>query len=693
MRWLMRLLRRNRLERDLERELRFHLEAQTRDLMRSGWSRAAAEREAQRALGGVDQVTEAARDARGTRWLEDWWHDSRLAVRTLRRTPVFTAAAVLTLALGIGANTAVWSIVDALMIRTLPVERPTELYALRRAGIEDDNYRMSFSRFRQLQSELPAGASLAAMGSLARAYAAVGDRLEPVTLQLVSGEWFSLLGVGAARGRSIGPQDARDLSAHPVVVLSDGYWSRQFGRDSGVIGTTVSVNGAVLTVIGIAEPGFTGLTVGQAVDVWVPVVMQHDVKYRTNAASHNADTDLPWVPQDGIEWLTLITRVPSDGAARIQPLLDRRFRAELVRAVADRDEQERAHALREHVVLEPIERGFSPLRSSFGDGLRMLAITVGFVLLIACGNLAGLLLARGAARTHEFAVRVSLGARPGRLVRQVLSECVVLGLIGGLLGLLVAHWGSNALLRAAATGPRAIPLDVGLDVRVLAFTFLVSLATGLLCGLALAVRVARSRAYDAYRSGDRVRGDHRLPLGRVLVASQIALSLVLVVLSGLFVRTFRNLVSLDPGYEAEHIVTASVDVRAAGYEPERLPALYQRLREEVAAVPGVRSASLSVHGLAGGLRRISDFTVPGRSLDPGDRQGQEVSVTPGFFATTGMVLLRGRDFTDADRADAPSVAVISETAARHFFGSIDVVGARIGYGEPSEFEVVGVVRD
>ena len=695
MMWLSRLFRRRTLDRDLERELAFHLEAATQDFMRAGYTRAAAERAARRELGGLDQVKEATRDARGTRWVEDWWHDLRFALRSMRATPVFSGAAVLTLALGIGATTAVWSVIDALLLRSLPIERPQELRALRKVGLNEGNYHMSTARFRQLQAELPSEVPLAGMTSVSRAYMTNGGTPEALLGQLVTGEWFSLLGVGAAAGRTLGPEDDRTIGAHPVVVLSHGYWTKQFGRDPAVIGKAIRVNGTPLTVIGVAEEGFTGLTVGQSVDAWIPAAMQHDVKFRTDSYSDDADSEQPWGAQEGIHWLTLVARVPVEQVTKYQAVLDHRFRADVARVTADWSEEARQRAAREQLALESIERGFSPLRTYFGGPLRILMSMVAAVLLIACANLAALMLARSAGRAQEFAVRVSLGARRGRLVRMLLTESTTLALVGGILGLLVARWGSQSLLRAASGGPNPIPLDVGINPRMLLFAFAITLTTGALFGLSAAVRVGRQDWYEAFKSGGRVKGAYggRLPLGRLLVASQIALSFVLVLAAGLFVRSFRNMMSLDPGYQAEQIVAARVDVRAAAYETEQLPALYQRLLEQVRAVPGVRSASLSLHGLSSGSQRISSYIVPGRTLPPGEDVAQENYVTPDFFNTVGIVLLRGRRFAESDNPNSPRVAIVSEATARHFFGTDNPIGARYGYNDTANIEVVGMVRD
>ena len=696
MTWLTRLFRRSKLERDLDRELQFHITAHAEDLMRSGMSREKAVRQAVCELGGIDQVKESARDARGTRWVEDFLKDTRFALRSLGKTPAFTLAAILTLALGIGANTAVWSIIDAVMVRVLPVDRPEELQAVRRAGLEPNTYRMSHPGFLRMRNTVAQAAPLAAMTMATRMYATIDGPPESVLGQLVSGNWFELLGVGAIRGRLIGPQDDQVVGGHPVVVLSHSFWSRRFGNDPAIIGKSVRLNGTALTVIGIAEPGFFGISVGQSVDAWVPVLMQDQVRYKSNASSFDSDTEKPWSPQNGIAWLTLITRTPAGINSQVTARLDRQFRSEVQEASAKADSATRAYRLREHIALEPIARGFSPLRDQFGDPLRALMISVALVLLICCGNLAGLLLARSAARTQEIAVRVSLGARPFRLVRQVLTESLTLALLGAAASLLIARVGTSALLRAASSSSRAIPLDTHMDARVLLFTGAVAVITSLLFGLAPALRVARTDLYDSFRTAGRVLGTgsgRRIPLERALVIAQIALSMVLVTSAGLFVRTLQNLMSIDPGYDKEHVIAAQLDVRVAGYTYEALPALYQRMLDQAKAVPGVRSASVSLHGIATGSRRTSSFVVPGRPNTPGDDQGQENYVSNDYFSTVGISLLRGRAFAVSDSKEAPRVAVVSEAFAKHFFGKADVVGARVGYDDNTQMEIVGVVKD
>jgi len=696
--WLGRLLRRRTLERDLERELAFHIDAQTEDLVRGGVPRDEARRQARILFGGVELIKEETRDARGTGLVEDWWRDTRHALRSMRRSPAFTTAAVLTLAVGIGVNTAVWGIVDALMLRALPVHAPEEIRALQKVGFEDDSYLMSHGWYQRLRRAAPDTAALTAMSSQVGMYATIGDRPQPVTAQLVAGNWFQLLGVRTQAGRLLGAGDDVTLGGHPVVVLSDRFWRNQLGGDPAVVGRALRINGVELTVLGVAEAGFTGLTVGFPTDVWMPLTMQHEVKYFGNAYTARGNTGQPWLPQDGVHWLTVVGRFDAPDVAAAEARLNTRFGVEMAEELrlGDYSPAEREARTRERLELQPLGRGFSQLRQSFSDPLKLLVLSVGAILLIACGNLAGLLLARTMARTHEMALRVSLGAGPGRLLRQVLTESLTLALAGGALSIVVYHWGSRALLRIASSGGAPIPLDVPLDARMLLYSLGLTLLVGMLFGLVPALRVARTNLYDSFRSGGRVVSEgrsHRLPLGRTLLVAQIALSLVLVTAAGLFLGTFRNFLSVEAGFAADRVVIARLDVLAAGYTDAQLPALYDRLTGAARAVPGVRSVALSWLSLGTGGRSSAGFTVPGRTFASGENTGQMNYVTPEFFRTVGMTLLRGREFTDTDREGAPTVAIVSERTARDFFGTLDVVGRRLGLGPEANIEIVGVIAD
>ncbi|HEX6051094.1 MAG TPA: ABC transporter permease [Gemmatimonadaceae bacterium] len=688
---------------DVDIELQFHIDARIDDLVRAGLDREKARRVAHAEFGDVKRYEAEtlridrghARTTRIREFLSSVRHDLGYALRGLRRSPGFAAAGILTLALGIGANTAVWSITDALMRRPLPIDRPEELHAVVQAGHAEDESLHSFPRYERFKPLVSAD-GLAAMTPIVRLYASAGDQPEPVSVQLVSGNWFRVLRVGTRAGRPLDVEDGRPPDGAAVAVLSDGYWARRFGRDPGIIGSTIRVNGSALRVLGVAESGFQGLTIGQSVDLWAPITIQDAVRYIGNFSATDADIEKPWLLQDGISWLTLIARVPTAAAARTSTAIDRQFRGELESELPTLDSLQRVHRLREHLALEPIPRGFSSLRGTFEDPLRVLLASVGLVLLIACANLAGLFLARNSARSHESAIRMSLGARRSRLVRQVLTESLTIAALGGALSLLVAYWGTTTLVRAASSGPRPIPLDVSVDLRVIAFTLGISLLTGLLVGALPAMRVSQSGLYQLFRAGGRVassQGSHRVPLGRALVIGQIALSLVLVVTAGIFVQTLRNLLDVDPGYDHERVITARIDVRAARYDPAQLPGLYERLLSAATSIPGARSASLSYLGVATGAQTTRTYRVPGRTLPPGTDAAQENVVTPDFFTTVGMPLVQGRGFTAADRDGAPEVAIVSESMARHFFGTERAVGARFGYDSVANIEVVGVVRD
>jgi predicted permease len=698
MTWLSRLLRRNALEKELDRELQFHLDAAAADHVRAGLTPEDARRMARIQFGGPEQVKEATRDSRGTRWVEDFVSDARFAVRGMRRTPVFAAAAILTIAIGVGANTAVFSIMDALLRKSLPVERPEELRAVLREGLDDDEGLISHPLMQRMQAELGSTTPLAGASGAARLYATIAERPEGVSAQLVTGNFFATLGVHAQIGRLFGPADDQMLGGSPVAVITEQYWERRFARDPAVVGRTVRLNGFPMTIIGVLQPAFGGLNIGNPIDFFAPVTMQGELRWRSNAFSDDADPRKPWVPQNGVYWLMLVTRAAGGDSSRIASHMNRVFRANIVATTAGRDSASRARALREHIGLLAIPRGFSTLRTSYRDPLRALFAGVALILVITCANLAGLVLARGEARSHEMAIRSSLGALSGRLTRQVLAETITLALIGGAVGLAVARWLIGALLLLASSGTRAVPLGATLDAPVLLFALAVTLLAALAVALAPAIRVRRFDLYAAFKTGARASaGSHRLPLGRVLVMSQIALALILVSAAGVFVRTFQNFLDIDTGFERASIVTARVDMLAAGYSYDELPGVHQRLLDAVRAVPGVQSASLARFGISMG-QSISTYAGD-RPLPTGRNRGQENAVSPGYFRTMGIPLLRGRDFTSADVKSNPSVAIVSESFAMRFFGTVDAVGRRFDYAGDGQvarnpqFEVVGVVRD
>ncbi len=699
MSWLGRLLQRRRLERELSAEIGFHLEQHIRDLVAGGASPAEARREARIAIGGVEQVKEDTRDVRGTRWVEDLASDVRFALRTLRKAPGFTLAAILTLAVGIGANTAVFSVADALFFRLLPVDRAAELVYLIRRGAEGgpDDQRFSGPALDRFRAAVPAGVRLAAMSTSIGMNFIADQAAERAATQLVSGDWFSLLGTKAAVGRLIVPSDAETAGANPVVVLSHPFWTRRFGADPSVVGRSIRLNGAVLTVVGVAEPGFTGLGMERVTDAWVPLTMQVEVQYYANANISDADDAKPWLGQEGISWLTIVGRAPGAGSGALETRLGTVFRRDLDERLAQADSATRALGSQERLAVLSAARGFSDLRDDLGDPLKLLTITVGLVLLVACANLAGLQLARNAARSHEVSVRISLGARGSRLLRQVLTESVTLALLGGVASLVVAWLGAAALLQAASTSTApGLPVPLRFDWKLLAVAGGISLLTGLLFGLPPALKISRTELFDAFRSSGRVMGGRpgQSSVGRVLVVGQIGLSLALVVMAGVLVRSVQAMLAVDPGYDRVQVFSARIDTRGAGYRPEDLPGLYRRIQDLVVAVPGVSSAAVSSMGLAGNAIRRSSIEVPGKVRPPGwdaDAQVNEVSV--GFIETTGIRLLKGRTFNVTDGPKAPRVAIISQSMARRFFDTEDAVGLRFGFDANPIFEVIGIVED
>jgi predicted permease len=696
MTWWTRLLRRNRLDRELDAELRFHVDEECARLVAEGVAPDEARRRALAAFGGLQPIAEIARDVRRQRWLEHLGQDVRYALRMMRRQPGFTLAAVLSLAIGIGANAAIFSVADALLLRALPVDRPEELSFINRVLPDEEHMRFSYPSFQQFAAGVDQ-AAFAAMASTAALQTTSDRGAEIVTGQLVSGNWFQLLGVAPAAGRTLVPGDAAGADGQPVVVLSHAYWQRRFAGDPAVVGSTLRVNAVPLTVVGVAAPAFSGMSIGYRVDLWMPLPLQHALKYTSNAAMDDAVPAKPWLPQAGITWLTVIMRAPPQRATAALARVSDLHRADLERRAVAAENRQRAEYVRsERLDLVPAGQGLSVLRQRFSAPLYVLIGAAAMVLLIGCANLASLLLARGAARTREVALRLSLGAGRGRIVRQLLTETIMLALIGGAGGLLLARWGADALLRLASSSGAGIPLTLPLDWRFLGFTFGVSVLTGLAFGLIPALKLARGAAVSTLQSGTRLTATDRrglLPLGPALVVAQVALSITLVVGAILFLRTFRNLLAEETGFDST-ILAAWFEPRLAGISQDQLPDLYDRLLGSMRRVPGARNAAIAMAGAVSGWQRISGIAVEGQPRRTGtDGSVREDFVSVGYFDTLGMTLVRGRGFTERDDQRAPRVAVVNEAMARKFFGDDDPIGKRFGYGSAADIEIVGVLRD
>ena len=621
-------------------------------------------------------------------------HDLRYALRSLRRHALVTATIVITLGLGIGANAAMFSLLNAVVLRTLPVADPEGLFVLRADYplASGNRYRFTGPTVERLEASAPPGVGIAAMSRVATVYTRTqgAGETERAALQLVSSSYFPVLGVRAALGRLL-PDDG-DTPA-PLAVVSHRYWQRRFGGAADVLGRPLAINGSTFTIAGVAPPGFAGVWLESPVDVWVPISMDRAVMYSTgfSAASMcqsgcRAHPERPWYPQE-IWWLDAIVRVPAGQSGAVVTALNsgvQGFMQELPNAKKDA-----------RVVLEPFATGFSTFRQRFETPLFALIAMAALVLLIACANVANLLLARAAGRQREIAVRMSLGAGRARLIHQLLTESVLLVVMAGATALLFARWSANLLIRtatASASGPA--PFAAPIDLRVWGFTAAVALSSVVLFGLLPAWRATRLDLAGAMKSGARGATGATRP-ARLLVVMQVALSLVLVTGTGLLVRSFNNLLHVDIGVDRGHLLSVALDPRLAASNPnESLDQLQQRVLDSVASLPGVNSASMAGCGLLSSCGGREDgLHIEGYDERPNEQVMFLVnSVSPTYFATHGMRLVAGRTFTEQDSDNAPKVAVVNRTLAEKYFRNGQAVGRRYGRAT-KDIEIVGIVDD
>jgi len=699
---------RQTVERELEEELQFHLEQMEEREVAHGAGRGDAHIQARRRFGGLDQVKERCRDMRTLRPVEDFLQDVRFGSRLLVRGPVFTAVAVMSLAIGIGASSAIFSLINAIVLRPLPVPQPEELYLAQVTRPGDVNLRFSYPVFESARELLAGRAELCAQSSIeavriaTRSGAGVSTSPQPARMQLVSGNCFAVLRQRAQVGRLLGPGDDLTRGGPPVVVISDGFWTRRFGRAATVVGSELFVNGAAVTVVGVTTPEFFGATVdSRGLDLWAAVVMQAELDFAGTVRITNGDTDRPWPSQRELAWVDILLRIPSGGLPAVTQALNLTLQREsvLLRGYqADADLRRRIEA--SGVTLVPGSRGFSPMRNELTWPLVALLAMVGLLLVIACGNIASLLLARAASRHREIAIRFSIGAFRGRVVRQLLTESLLLALIGGALGLLLARWGSTALLAFISRGEPPTGIDVSPDWRVIAVTFIISVMTALLFGLLPAMRSTRLPLVETLKSqtpgaiGSGIAGGQTRTF---LVSGQVVFSLLLLILAALFGRSLQELMRVDVGFDREHVLVARFDPRAAGYTLAELPQLHRRLLEGAAAIPGVTAASLSTNGPFSGSGTRRNFEAEGYTRGPDERPVTEHEwVTPDYFRTVGLAIRKGRGFDSTDTADARRVTVINETMARRYFRDRDPLGMRWAYNRnlnDAGFEIVGVVED
>jgi predicted permease len=619
--------------------------------------------------------------------------DLRFALRLLRQTPIVSAVALLSLALGIGANVAIFSLVNALMLKALPVHEPERLALFQWRTARGTSTSHTYPQWEYIRDHQDFLTGAIAVGS-ARFNLNAGGEARPVVGQYVSADYLKVLGVTPALGRGFLPEDDRRGGGPngPVAFISYGFWQREYGGDPAIVGRPITLDGHTLTIVGVTPPEFFGITVGRTFDVSVPFGTEPIFR----GAESSLDRRSSW-------WLTVVGRLaPGQGMAEAESRL-RAFQPALRDATMPQDwrPQDQKNYIAEPYTLTAAATGISGLRDRYSRPLFVLLGIVGLVLTIACANMANLLLAQSSARRKELALRLSLGATRLQLVRQLLIESVLLSLTGAVAGLVVAMWGSRALVALLSTRTNMVSLDLSLDWRVFGFTALVGVITGLLFGVAPAVRSTRVAPADALRDYSRgvVSGGGRLSLGHGLVALQVALSFVLVFGSTLFVRTLIGLTTQPMGFESSRVLIANLDLRRTGVAPEgRLP-LFDRVRDAVAATPGIEAAALSfVTPVSGSMWNLR-VEIPGRDMPEQDRISMFNAVSHDYFKATGTPIIAGRDFNIRDNAAAPDVALVNEAFARKFFAGSNPVGLTFGmpgFGPKpvnTTLEVVGLVAD
>ncbi|HWG36153.1 MAG TPA: ABC transporter permease [Terriglobales bacterium] len=672
------LFRRRRLRAEIREEIDHHLALSHRD-------------DRNRRFGQIEIIQERTREMNTLVSLEAWAQDLRFALRyALRRAPGFTAIVVLSLALGIGANAAIFSLINTVLLKTLPVPDPQQVYFLSAVdGINKPVPDFSYPVIQQMAQAAGPGNALGAASSPAPL-----PLLQPgapalrVETQLVSGAYFQTLGLEPLRGRWINPNDNHALGASPVAVLSYAFWQKQFGGDPAILGRVLTLRGVPVSVVGIAPPEFSGLDPSQPVDLWTPLMMQAALHATGNRWSLDGKDDQPWPPQEGEMWLMAFARLahPSEAAAlgqRFTPIL----RASLRRVAPNFD------SMPNTVALAPGGRGGDSLRQAYTAPLQALMAMVALMLLIAIANVATLLLARMVRRRREIAIRLALGISRARLARQLLAEGFVLALLGAFAAIGVAIAASHFMIRLAAN-----PFQPDLDWHLWLFLALVALGTGLALGLLPAWSARRDQTADALKSegsGATAQGRGRIPLGRWLVIAQVAFSLLLVAAAGLFSRSLAAMFTANLGFDRAHLLTVEVSLPDSGVSGGEVAVLQQRLLERARALPGVRAVALDQSGLDDFSADTSGISLAGRADPPGGLHSDENTVSRDFFAAVGMTLLRGRNFATTDTATAPDVVVVNQAFARRFYPAQDPLGKTFGYSADGtgKFRIIGIVAD
>jgi predicted permease len=624
--------------------------------------------------------------------------DVRYATRTLARTPGFSLVVVMTLGLGIGANTAIFSLTDQVLLRTLPVKDPRALVQLDGpgpfSGRTYNDRTFSYPMYVALRDRNDVFDGLVARFG-ANATVTTRSQAERVDVELISGNTFGVLGVSPRLGRALTPADDRTPGAHPVAVLSDSYWHRRFGGSPDVLNQVITVNSTPFTIVGVAPPGFAGVAATTVPDLFIPLMMKAQITPTWNDLDNRRS-----------RWLTLVGRLKpgltADAAkARLDVVYRQINEQELteVPAFASASQRFREGFVAKTLTLHPASQGLSDLRASVQTPLFVLMAMVGLVLLIACANVANLLLSRASARQKEIAVRLALGAGRARLIRQTMTESLVLAAAGGVVGVVLSIWVGDLLLSVMPFESFTRSLSTEPDLRVGAFTALLALVTAVVFGLIPSLQASKPELNRTLReeAGNLSGGTKHARFRKGLVVAQVALSMLLVAGAGLFARSLYNLKTLDTGFEVGDLITFRVDPSLNGYDQGRIKRFYDQLLQDVRAMPGVRSASLAQVPALTGSASSRTVQVQGYEPKPDENMNPWTNeVAPHYFMTLGMPLVAGREFTDRDAAGAPLVAIVNESFAKYFFPNESPLGRRFGFramNDPAALEIVGVVKD
>ena len=625
--------------------------------------------------------------------------DLRYAIRTFRKSPVFVMVAILSLAFGIGANTAIFTLVDQVLLRLLPVKDPQQLVLLwgrgPHYGSNNGRYKLSYPMYEDFRDHNQVFNGVFCLWETSMSVSSDG-RTERVDGELVSGTYFPVLGVGAALGRLFAPEDDKTPGGAPYAVLSYRYWISRFAGSPDVIGKHILVNGHQLSIIGVSQAGFDGTDPGKSPQVRVPIMMKAEMD------PVGAGFDYNFKSRRG-RWVNVYGRLKPgvtmlQAKAALQPFFHQMLEMEVQeQAFAKAPPEVKQRFLTMWIDLLPASKGDSDLRRQFSSALLVLTAVVGLVLLIACANVANLLIARATARQKEIAVRLALGASRLRIVSQLLIESLALALAGGLAGLALAVWMDQALLDFLPTGDNPLTISTTPDWRILSFNLGISLLTGMIFGLIPALQSTRPQLAETLKDQvGSIAGGTSVGLRKALVTGQVTLSLLLLIGAGLFIRSLKNLKDLDPGFRTTNLVEFAIDPTRNGYKPERSLDFYRQLRESLDALPGVESSALAVMPILAGDEWDNSIAIEGFLHKPTEAPDPHMQfISPDYFKTMNIPILVGRDFRMSDGRDAPKVCIVNEKFAKRYFKDGNALGRHIGMGgNPGtklDIEIVGVV--